>query len=338
MSDEEENDESGLLESYQGRVFLGDCISFFIEGTKIEAQGAVIKIYRDPSDLVWFEVNIMQRAPPATEWDIINKSTQVYRYIDTDELAWIQASALVRPIPLEYIEPAKTLDKSYIYDQFPTEQRKMMLYYMKGPDGVPGLPMRFKLLWWHFDSSSLASLEWKQRRCPALNDEDLTSGFVSHLKPLIFDPFVSPLSYSHRHPQKHWNIRTWRLLLRNSVAPVNTLDFELDKLRHPPFDIITKEEIFLSSDCIRLIQVLLKEWVQACPEEMSPYEAKVYMDLHETFVTKAIGIIAKQKERAELAELADSSGSDASDLDEHMSFGGNDSDDYDGEVTEDEVV
>ncbi|MFW1965333.1 hypothetical protein, partial [Acinetobacter baumannii] len=73
--------------------------------------------------------------------------------------------------------------------------------------------MSFKLFWWHFDPHSLENLDWRQRRCGAMNDEDLTSGFVCLLKPIIFDPFVSPLSYSHRHPQKHWNIRTWKLLL-----------------------------------------------------------------------------------------------------------------------------
>lgn len=319
--DEDEGDEYGLLESYEDRVFLGECISFFIDGTKTEAQGAVIRIFREATDVVWFQVNVMQRDPPSSEWDIVNKSTQVYRYSDKDELLWVRAHNLVRVVPLEFIEGTAKLNKSLIYDEFPLQQRKLMLYYMKGPEGTPGLPMRFKLLWWHFDTHCMENLDWRQRRCLAMNDGDLTSGFVSHLKPLIFDPFVSPLSHSYQHPQQHWNIRTWKLLLRNSVAPVDCLEFELDRLRNPPFGMVSKEEIFISQDCIRILQALLQQWMRVSQDEekMSPYDAWVFMELHEKFVAKAVAIIAKRKEKEEIAE---SSGSEVSDLDEHMSFGG----------------
>jgi hypothetical protein len=68
------------------------------------------------------------------------------------------------------------------------------------------------------------------------------------------------------------------------------------------------------------------------PEEVSPYEAKVFMDLHETFVEKAVGMIARLKDEAESSE------SSASDLDEVMSSGiEDDSDSYDGDATEDEL-
>lgn len=325
-SDGSGDEESGLMESYEDRVFLGECISFFIEGTKTEAQGVVVKILSDVSGTVWFEVNVVQRAPPANDLDIVNKSNQVYRYIDTDELVWIRATSLLCTIPLEFIDDGNgKLSKSLIYDAFPLQMRKLMLYYTKGPGGsVPGLPMQFKLFWWNFDPSTLLNLDWKQRRCPSMNDEDLTSGFICHLKPLIFDPFVSPLSYSHRNPQKHWNIRTWKLLLRNSVEPVPNFDFELEQilLRNASFEMVFKEEIFLSRDCIRIIQVLLKQWMQITHEEMSPYEARTFMMHHDKFVKRALVIITKKKEKEEMNE---SSGSDDSDLDEHMSFGGEES-------------
>lgn len=324
MSDDDEERGEGLFESFEDKVFVGDCISFFIEGTKTEAQGVVIKIYRDENDVDWFEVNVMRRAPPSKEWDIENKSTRVYRCFDTDERVWVMTSLLVDTIPLEFIEGSEKLDKSLIYDAYPLQARKLMLYYMKGPGGVPGTSMPFKLSWWHFDPSSLSTLDWKQRRCVAMNDEDLTSRFVCLLKPLIFDPFVSVLSYSHRHPPKHWNIRTWKLLLRNSVEPVVGFDSEMERLqRNTSCDMVFREEVFISNDCIRIIRILLKEWMNAPHAEMSPYEARTFMDHHEKFVSKSVDIIMRQKEKEERDE---SSGSDDSDLDEHMSFGGDSTD------------
>ena len=311
--------EEGPVDNYEGRVHLGDCISFFIEGTKTEAQGAVVTIFRDGGGETHFEVNVMQRVPGG-KGDIVNKSNQVYHYQDTDDLMWVREGDFLRTVPLEFIEGGGKSVKNTIYDLFPLQTRKLMLYYTHGPGGVPGLSMRTKLQWWHFDPQSLRGLEWKQRRCPAMNDEDLTSSLVCSLKPIIFDPFVSPLSYSHRFPQKHWNIRTWRMLLRDSVEPVPSLEFELDQLsRNTSCDMVFKEEIFLSGDCIRIIRALISQWVGANHSEMSPYDARAFMEHHERVVQKIVDWIAVRKEKEERDE---SSGSEESDLDEHMSFGG----------------
>lgn len=308
-------DGGGPIDNFQGQVFLGDCISFFIEGTKTEAQGVVITIFRDADGDVFFEVNVMRRDVDTKGGDIVNKSNQVYLYSDTDELLWVRADNFVCTVPLGFVEGG---GKTAIYSLYSSQVRKLMLYYTSGPGGVPGLPMRFKLFWWHFDPLSLANLDWRQRRCGAMNDEDLTSGLVCFLKPIIFDPFVSPLSYSHRHPQKHWNIRTWKLLLRHSAKPVDNFDYELDKLsRNSACDMVFKEEVFLLPECIGMIRVLLEQWIRADHKEMSPYEARVFMRHHENFVERALGVIEVIKEKRERDYTSNSS---EEDLDEHMSI------------------
>jgi hypothetical protein len=313
----EDYGEGGALSKFEG-IFLGDCISFFIEGTKTEAQGVVVTIFRDREGDVFFEVNVMQKVPATKGGDIVNKSNQVYQYSDTDELLWVRSDNVVRIIPLAFIEGG---GKTAIYSLCNSEMRKLMIYYTSGPEGVPGLPMRFKLFWWHFDPRSLENLDWKQRRCGAMNDEDLTSGLVCLLKPIIFDPFVSPLSYSHRHPQKHWNIRTWKLLLRHSVKPVDNLEYELDKLsRNSACDMVFKEEVFLLPECIGIIRVLLEQWIRADHKEMSPYEARVFMRHHEGFVERALGVIEVIKDKRERDYISNSSSSSDDDLDEHMSI------------------
>jgi hypothetical protein len=307
-----------------GKYFVGDCVSYAVEGVKnIELQGVIFSIVKNELGEIWFELNLLQRAPPSDLWDINEPNMKVYRYIDTDEMQWVKEDQVLCTVPLQcYPEDSKRLNKGVVRDSAPAKERQLMIYYKEGPRGVPGIPMKLKMLWYHFDPESFRTLEWRGRRCMAMDDDDITLGFCCYLKGLIFDPLVSPYSYSHRHAQPHWNIRTWKLLLRFTKDKTIDLNTELQKLRESrPEEIIRKDELFLGpKKILNFLLVILNEWANLDPREVSVYEAVQYASHHADVIEKLMQKISSKAQRE--AEAQDSTDSEESDLDEHESFGG----------------
>lgn len=338
-SDSEGEEEGEVLGKWRG-YHVGDCVSYEVEGLRnIESQGVIFSIVKDETGEIWVELNLMQRAPPSPLWDTNNPRLIAYRYIDLDEMQWVRGEQLLCTVHLEFVPgDEKKLNKGLLMDSLPSDVRKGgVMYYKNGPGGVQGAPMELKLRWYHFDREHLRNLEWREKRCLKMDEEDLTLGFLSHLKPVIFDPFVSPFSYTHRHPSPHWNIRTWKLLLRATQDKTLQLDYELEKLQKPRSeDIIKKEELFIVEGVgiLKFILILLREWCLLDPREVSIYDVMQYISHHQKIVGLFIKKLSNQIEREAYAQ--DSTGSDVSDISEHMSFGGGEDSSEEGGDDEEE--
>lgn len=327
MSEEEEEDEV-TLEKYKG-YHVGDCVSYEVDDLKdVESQGVIFSIVKNNEDEVWFELNLMKRSPPSPLWDVQGPKMYAYRYYDLDELTWVKFEQLICIVHLEFIPgDEKKLNRGVLMDSLDSSIRKQgVLYYKEGPGGAPGASMQLKLSWYHFDKEWLGSLEWRGKRCLAIDDMDLTIGFCSVLKPILFDPFVSPYSYSHRHGQIHWNIRSWKVLLRATQDKTIQWEYELEQLQQPRReDIIKKEELFIGGggEILKFIFILLKEWMKLDPRETSIYSVMYYLNHHQKIMEAVLRKLSQKVEREAYQE--DSTDSDVSDLDEHESFGGDSS-------------
>jgi hypothetical protein len=324
LDDYEEEDGEVALEKWKG-YYVGDCVSYKVDDLKnVEAQGVIFSIVKEGEN-VWFELNLMKRAPPTPLWDVVGPKMNAFRYVDLDEIEWINYSQVLCEVHLEFIQgQKKKLNRGFLMDSVDSQRRKCMMYYQDGPGGEPGVSMQMKLSWYHFDKEWLANLDWNSKRCLAIDDADLTLGFLNTLKPVLFDPFVSACSYTHRHKQPHWNIRTWKLLLRATQDKNIQLDYELEQLQIPRRDdMIKKEEIFIGPvrgiGILKFIFVLLKEWMKLNPRKTSIYCVMQYLEHHRKIME---GIVRKIASRVSAqADKEESTDSEASDLDEHESFG-----------------
>ena len=292
--EEEEDEIIGVSEwniTKDDKVYLQDAIVFMKEGSIYPMSGIIIGMFLK-NEKAFFQVVVLTPALNGKK-DLVYNGKYVYYHYITNAIIEVSIENVLRSV-YYILRDNETSIRAYI-NEIEDNDITEIIYFDKCQKCydfslVPAIDIPTQILWFHYNPI-FENVEHYLNKNAEISATDPAVGWLANVKKVIFDPFVSSLSWSKlkKKDQNLWNVKTWKLLIHHTLRPIPDILDRLKKVQNGSED--DRAEVFVFPErSIPFIMATLQKWLkpETNSDEMDVYEATQYLENLEKIIDKYI--------------------------------------------------